>query len=627
MRFAKLLLFVIFSLSFSVFAQEDAETTPEVTPEATAFVTDYTIPPDPEGLDTSQVVAQVGDTEITLGEFRDRARYERFYYYYFIEGLAEQFGETALNLQDPNNQVGGFIGSLLGTLVVEDEFGTPLYETVLLETLYRQEAEARGLTPDECAINEQWARQLRLAESLPTCEVPEGFEQARADFLERVEAFTNFTEEDVTRILTSRAQFDLVVEALQEETVIEDVENVRTRHIRVADEAAANEVIARLEAGEDFLTLLGEYTLDENPLGNGGDLGTFGQGQSGQAPELESAMFAAEVGLGGPVQSSTGWHIFEVQEKATEPTVRARHLLLETEDEANAAIRILEDDPDAFPELAQRYSLDTGSRMTGGELPAFTRGMMVAPFEEAAFAAEVNEIVGPVETQFGYHVIQVLEQGEQASTVTGRHILVETEEEAQAALERIQAGEDFAAVAAEVSLDPAAQGHRGDTRRVLLGATESGFYTANDVFTDLADAVFSAEAGAVVGPVASPLGDYFVVEVQELTLLPPDETTQNSLRNQAVVTWQQDQLASDRVMRTQLWRGSLPNDLLPSDVSETLAPLDEELAFARTSYEAFLEENSIVNILRILEAPEIAAPAPEVTPEITPEAEATEESN
>ena len=52
-----------------------------------------------------------------------------------------------------------------------------------------------------------------------------------------------------------------------------------------------------------------------------------------------------------------------------------------------------------------RENSDCPSSRSGGDLGDFGRGMMVAPFEEAAFALEVDEISGPVETEFGYHLI------------------------------------------------------------------------------------------------------------------------------------------------------------------------------------------------------------------------------
>jgi len=63
--------------------------------------------------------------------------------------------------------------------------------------------------------------------------------------------------------------------------------------------------------------------------------------------------------------------------------------------------------PDSFAELAKANSQDPGSAAQGGDLGSFARGAMVKPFEDAVFAAKVGDIVGPVETNFGYHVIKV----------------------------------------------------------------------------------------------------------------------------------------------------------------------------------------------------------------------------
>lgn len=63
--------------------------------------------------------------------------------------------------------------------------------------------------------------------------------------------------------------------------------------------------------------------------------------------------------------------------------------------------------PASFAEVAKKESQDPGSAAQGGDLGFFARGAMVKPFEDAAFAAKKNEIVGPVKSDFGYHVIRV----------------------------------------------------------------------------------------------------------------------------------------------------------------------------------------------------------------------------
>lgn len=65
-----------------------------------------------------------------------------------------------------------------------------------------------------------------------------------------------------------------------------------------------------------------------------------------------------------------------------------------------------------FAKLAEEYSDDTGSGANGGDLDWFGPGAMVAPFDEAAFSLEVGEISEPIKTQFGYHIIEVLEKDE-----------------------------------------------------------------------------------------------------------------------------------------------------------------------------------------------------------------------
>lgn len=85
--------------------------------------------------------------------------------------------------------------------------------------------------------------------------------------------------------------------------------------------------------------------------------------------------------------------------------VKASHILVKTEAEAKEIIRKLSSGDD-FAKLAKLYSQCPSGR-AGGDLGYFGKGQMVKPFEDAAFKAKVGEIVGPVKTQFGWHVIKV----------------------------------------------------------------------------------------------------------------------------------------------------------------------------------------------------------------------------
>ena len=87
-------------------------------------------------------------------------------------------------------------------------------------------------------------------------------------------------------------------------------------------------------------------------------------------------------------------------------TVSAKHILVDDEDACNAILAEIQNGEKAFEDAAKECST-CPSGQQGGDLGEFGRGQMVKEFEDAAFAAEIGQIVGPVKTQFGFHLIKV----------------------------------------------------------------------------------------------------------------------------------------------------------------------------------------------------------------------------
>jgi len=83
----------------------------------------------------------------------------------------------------------------------------------------------------------------------------------------------------------------------------------------------------------------------------------------------------------------------------------ARHILVDGE-EACAALKSEIEDGADFAEVARKHS-SCPSGQKGGELGKFSPGMMVPEFDKVVFSAEVGEVQGPVQTQFGYHLLEV----------------------------------------------------------------------------------------------------------------------------------------------------------------------------------------------------------------------------
>jgi parvulin-like peptidyl-prolyl isomerase len=97
-------------------------------------------------------------------------------------------------------------------------------------------------------------------------------------------------------------------------------------------------------------------------------------------------------------------------------TRTARHILVETAEEADEVYRLLTEEGVDFAELAEERSQDPGSAANGGELGARERGVFVPEFDAAVWSAELDVVLEPVESQFGFHVIEVIASERRSGT-------------------------------------------------------------------------------------------------------------------------------------------------------------------------------------------------------------------
>ncbi len=212
---------------------------------------------------------------------------------------------------------------------------------------------------------------------------------------------------------------------------------VRASHLMIRPEQSGGDEAAReftqalldsIKAGlKTFEELVEVHSQDQFSKTKGGDIFYF---TAGQLPyEFEDACYKTPKDSIYPevVRTKFGYHIIKVTDiKPRIPRIHAAHILVSFAnqdgqiDSAAAKARIdsvmarLKAGED-FAELAKEYSDDTGTKDKGGDLGFFERRMMVQQFDEAAFNLEPGQISDIVETQFGYHIIKLLERGENPS--------------------------------------------------------------------------------------------------------------------------------------------------------------------------------------------------------------------
>ena len=192
--------------------------------------------------------------------------------------------------------------------------------------------------------------------------------------------------------------------------------------------AKAENVVAKLRAGQDFSQMAMQVSNSDSAL-NGGDLGWRSQDQMPTAftdvvPDMQKD------DVSEPIRTSSGFHIIKIFDLKGQINLdgehivtktNARHILIKTnelinDEDAQKKLQTLKqriNDGDDFATLARSNSDDTASALKGGDLGWVTPGVLVPAFEQAMNSLSLNEISEPIQTPFGWHIIQVLDRKQQ----------------------------------------------------------------------------------------------------------------------------------------------------------------------------------------------------------------------
>ncbi|NDP47199.1 MAG: molecular chaperone SurA [Sulfuriferula multivorans] len=210
-------------------------------------------------------------------------------------------------------------------------------------------------------------------------------------------------------------------------------ENTSPEQIQVR-RARAEDVLAQLTQGADFAQLSASYSDAPNAMQGG----AFDWRASGKLPTLfVDTLKTMQPGQTSPLlKSSNGFHILKLYDKrGLDATLNvtqthARHILIKTNEltsESDARTRLLQlkeriDNGVKFEELAQLHSEDA-SASKGGDLGWVTPGDTVPEFEQAMDALKPGEVSAPIQSPFGWHLIQVLERRNQDVTQERQKLL------------------------------------------------------------------------------------------------------------------------------------------------------------------------------------------------------------
>jgi peptidyl-prolyl cis-trans isomerase SurA len=226
------------------------------------------------------------------------------------------------------------------------------------------------------------------------------------------------SDSEIDGYLQTQAQQGVETEYNFSHILIGVPENAAPEEIQ-ARRARAEEIIDKLAKGTDFAQLSASYSDASNALQGG----AFGWRPSGKLPSLfVDVLKQMQPGQVSPIlKSGNGFHILKLNDKRgldatlSVTQTHARHILIKTNEltsESDARLRLLQlkeriDNGVKFDELARQHS-DDASAAKGGDLGWINPGDTVPEFEKAMDALKDGEVSGPVQSPFGWHLIQVL---------------------------------------------------------------------------------------------------------------------------------------------------------------------------------------------------------------------------
>jgi peptidyl-prolyl cis-trans isomerase SurA len=316
-------------------------------------------------------------------------------------------------------------------------------ERIIADRLQLQAAEQAGIGVDDQTLaqainNIASNNDLTLAE-LRTAMAADGmdFAQFRESVRKEIILSRLRNQEVINRINVSEQEID---NFLKKELVgTGGRTEYRLYHIRMGlpeaatpDEirrtrARAEELVARLRAGGDFQQAAMTYSDGRQAL-EGGDLGWR---KANELPTLftDIVVEMQRGEISDPVQSASGFHIilladYKGSDRQIIRQTHARHILINTNEmtsDTDARLRLAQlkqriEGGDDFGALARSNSDDTASAIKGGDLGWVSGGDLVPAFEERMNALNPGQISEPFRTQFGWHIVQVIERRDYDNT-------------------------------------------------------------------------------------------------------------------------------------------------------------------------------------------------------------------